>query len=147
MTERRKRVIVQRRGGVHTRGGGAAVNGTHHMSGSFCSCGEFITHITHHHSPASMRAYTCLPNLPSERNRLNLLIPVLPGLAGKSVLRHVAAILCTGGPDMIRKEAWPFYRTISSVRLFWQLEEPKGPKGRAKAFSVCRRRAGPVWDL
>jgi len=30
--------------------------------------------------------------------------------------------------DVIRKEAWPFYRTISGVRLCWELEEPKGPK-------------------
>ena len=30
---------------------------------------------------------------------------------------------------MIRKEAWSFYRTISGVRLCWELEEPKGPKG------------------
>jgi len=30
---------------------------------------------------------------------------------------------------VIRKEAWPFYRTISGVRLCWELEEPKGPKG------------------
>ena len=29
---------------------------------------------------------------------------------------------------MIRKEAWPFYRTISGVRLSWELEEPEGPK-------------------
>ena len=36
-------------------------------------------------------------------------------------------ILCTGGPDVIRKEAWPFYRTISGVRLCWELEEPAGP--------------------
>ena len=42
-----------------------------------------------------------------------------------------AAILCTGAPDVIRKEAWPFYRTSSGVRLCWELEEPKGPKGRA----------------
>ena len=28
---------------------------------------------------------------------------------------------------MIRKEAWPFYKT--GVRLCWELEEPKGPKG------------------
>ena len=34
-----------------------------------------------------------------------------------------------GGPDVIRKEAWSFYRTISGVRLCWELEEPKGPKG------------------
>ena len=40
-----------------------------------------------------------------------------------------AAILCTGGPDVIRKEAWPFYRTISGVRLCWELEEPEGSKG------------------
>ena len=40
-----------------------------------------------------------------------------------------AAILCTGGADVIRKEAWSFYRTISGVRLCWELEEPKGPKG------------------
>ena len=36
---------------------------------------------------------------------------------------------CTGGSDVIRKEAWSFYRTISGVRLCWELEEPKGPKG------------------
>ena len=29
---------------------------------------------------------------------------------------------------MIRKEAWSFYRTISGVRLCWELKEPKGPK-------------------
>ena len=40
-----------------------------------------------------------------------------------------ATIPCAGGPDVIRKEAWPFYRTISGVRLCWELEEPKGPKG------------------
>ena len=40
-----------------------------------------------------------------------------------------AAILCTRGLDVIRKEAWPFYRTIFGVRLCWELEEPQGPKG------------------
>ena len=34
-----------------------------------------------------------------------------------------------GGRHVIRKEAWSFYRTRSSVRLCWELEEPKGPKG------------------
>ena len=38
-----------------------------------------------------------------------------------------AAILCTGGPDMIRREAWPFYRSIFGVRLCWELEEPQAP--------------------
>ena len=32
---------------------------------------------------------------------------------------------------VIRKEAWSFYRIISGVRLCWELEEPKGPKGKA----------------
>ena len=30
---------------------------------------------------------------------------------------------------VIRKEAGLFCRTSSSVRLWWELEEPKGPKG------------------
>jgi hypothetical protein len=34
-----------------------------------------------------------------------------------------------GGLDVIRKEAWPFYRTSPGVRLCWELEEPKGPEG------------------
>ena len=40
-----------------------------------------------------------------------------------------AAILCTREPDVIRKEAWPFYRTSSGVRICWELEESKGPEG------------------
>ena len=40
---------------------------------------------------------------------------------------QVAAILCAGGPNVIRKEAWSLYRTLSSVRLCWELEEPNGP--------------------
>ena len=36
--------------------------------------------------------------------------------------------------DVIQKEAWPFYRTISGVRLYWVLEEPKGPKGEVSGF-------------
>ena len=33
-----------------------------------------------------------------------------------------AQIRLAGGPDMTRKEAWSFYRTISGVRLCWELE-------------------------
>ena len=33
----------------------------------------------------------------------------------------------TRGPDVIRKEAWPFCRKKSGVRLCWELEEPEGP--------------------
>ena len=40
-----------------------------------------------------------------------------------------AATICTGGPDVIRKEAWSFYRKKSGVRLCWELEEPQGPEG------------------
>jgi len=43
-------------------------------------------------------------------------------------LAGYAAILCTEGLDVIRKEAWSFYRTSSGVRLCWEFEEPKGPK-------------------
>ena len=38
---------------------------------------------------------------------------------------------------MIRQEAWPFYRTISGVRLCWELEEPEGPKGSVLARVGC----------
>ena len=41
--------------------------------------------------------------------------------------KDAGAILCAGGADVIRKEAWPFYRTSSGV-LCCELEEPKGPK-------------------
>ena len=41
--------------------------------------------------------------------------------------------------DVIRKEAWLFYRTIFGVRLCWELEEPKGPKGQEGRVSVPKR--------
>ena len=50
-----------------------------------------------------------------------------------------AAILCIGGLDVIRKEAWPVYRTSSGVRLCWELEEPKGPKGLTALASMLVR--------
>ena len=45
------------------------------------------------------------------------------------LLRNIALSSTPGGLDVIRKEAWTFYRTISGVRLCWELEEPKGPTG------------------
>ena len=33
------------------------------------------------------------------------------------------------GLNVVPKEAWLFCRTSSGVRLCWELEEPKGPKG------------------
>ena len=52
---------------------------------------------------------------------------------------QVAAMLCAGGPDVIRKEAWSLYRTISGVRLCWELEESKGPKGSRNHCLCCSR--------
>ena len=48
---------------------------------------------------------------------------------------------------VIRKEAWPFYTTISGVRLCWELEEPQGPKrptGAATVASALRGALPPV---
>ena len=56
--------------------------------------------------------------------------------------------------DVIRKEAWSFYRTSSGVRLCWELEEPKGPKGMVlrpvrevalyRSTSLIRNRPSPL---
>ena len=62
-----------------------------------------------------------------KRDQLNYLLSLRYGTRGVQPVS--AAILCAGGLDVIRKEAWPFYRTSSGVRLCWELEEPKGPKG------------------
>jgi len=53
----------------------------------------------------------------------------------------------TGGLEVIRKEAWPFYRTSSGVRLCWELEEPKGPKGQREPERgrKARRDAASLW--
>ena len=40
---------------------------------------------------------------------------------------------------MVRKEAWPFYRTISGVRLCWELEEPQEPTGTRGSQNLCLR--------
>ena len=42
----------------------------------------------------------------------------------------------TGGLDVIRKEAWPFCRTTSGVRLCWQLKGHKGLTGLNRAREV-----------
>ena len=45
-------------------------------------------------------------------------------------------------PDVIRKEAWPFYRTICCVRLCWELEEPKGlkkPEPRVQGYLAHKK--------
>jgi len=57
------------------------------------------------------------------------------GFGFRVQLAGSAAILYTGGLDVIRKDAWPFYRTISGVRLCWELEEPEGPEGCAHLHS------------
>jgi len=47
---------------------------------------------------------------------------------------------------VIRKEAGPFYRTSSGVRLCWELEEPHGPKGGREGRRGAGRRAAFVVD-
>jgi len=46
-------------------------------------------------------------------------------------------ILFTGGLDLIRKEAWLFYRTSSGVRLCWEFEEAKGPQGPHSLIGIA----------
>ena len=73
-------------------------------------------------------------------------LPTQGGAAGSLIQRHdhftparkmrrdVRALTAhnhRGGLNVIRKEAWLFCRTSSGVRLCWELEEPKGPKGNA----------------
>ena len=53
-----------------------------------------------------------------------------------NLLAGSAEILCTGRLDVIRKEAWPFFRAISGVRLYRVLEESKAPKGSTEQFPV-----------
>ena len=40
---------------------------------------------------------------------------------------------------MTRKEAWPFYRTISGVRLCWELEDLKDLKVHLRVVGVSHR--------
>ena len=52
-----------------------------------------------------------------------------PDSGSSDTFRVVPSSLKSGLNDVIRKEAWLFCRTSSGVRLCWELEEPKGPKG------------------
>ena len=52
-------------------------------------------------------------------------------------------LLARGG---IRKEAWLFCRTSSSVRLCWELEEPKGPQGPTLGPHSENRRFSAVYS-
>ena len=45
------------------------------------------------------------------------------------VLLWVRGTQLRGSQAVIQKEAWSFYRTSSSVRLWWEFKEPKEPKG------------------
>ena len=58
-------------------------------------------------------------------------VPLYGNLSGEQAAlawsRTAASV--QGGRYVIRKEAWSFYRTSSGVRLCWELEKPKGPKG------------------
>jgi len=43
--------------------------------------------------------------------------------------------------NVIRKDAWPFCRTSSGVRLCWELEQPQGPT------IILARRSRLVWTV
>ena len=70
-----------------------------------------------------------------EKNGMGL----MKGVRAKGLVncRQISAPPAEACPELARyvqggliSEAWPFYRTSSCVRLCWELEEPKGPKGR-----------------
>ena len=44
-----------------------------------------------------------------------------------------------GGLNVIRKEAWLSCRTSSGVRLCWELEQPKEPKGSMQGGALYLR--------
>ena len=67
-------------------------------------------------------------------------------LIGSMKTRPRHAPPCTWGADVIRKEAWSFYRIISGVRLCWELEEPKGPKERCRGCAGCPVRLCSVFS-
>ena len=46
--------------------------------------------------------------------------------------------------DVIRKEAWPFYRKKSGARLCWELEEPKAPEGPFPGDGSVRTSVSPL---
>ena len=62
-------------------------------------------------------------------------VPAARDLAGGPYFRSAHGRVSCRKPqlDVIRKEAWPFYRTSSGVRLCWELENPKGPKGASSS--------------
>ena len=58
---------------------------------------------------------------------INLPFPPLKAIALDPFILPRSSV--QGGRYVIRKEAWSLYRTSSGVRLCWELEKPKGPKG------------------
>jgi len=53
--------------------------------------------------------------------------------------------LIVQGLDVIRKESWPFHRTIAGVRLCWELEEPQGPICKPASGSLASSRSSTHW--
>jgi len=59
---------------------------------------------------------------------------------------HYAKLQNAPPGDVIRKEARSFYRAISGVRLCWELEEPKGPKGQPSTSKLCLTRVDRLFS-
>ena len=55
-----------------------------------------------------------------------------------------AAILCSGGPDVIRKEAWPFYITIPVSAYVGSSKNLKDHKGSVAVTIKSRSRCDTV---
>ena len=61
-----------------------------------------------------------------------------PRTRAPAYLEPLTGKIGVSAADVIRKEAWPFYTTISGVRLCWELEEPKGPKAAGLGWGHLR---------
>ena len=53
---------------------------------------------------------------------------------------------CTGGLDVIRNEAWPFYRTSSGVRLCWVSKNLKDLKNALREITVMCDHIGDTFE-
>ena len=59
-----------------------------------------------------------------------------------------AAILCTGGSDVIRKEAWPFYRTSPVSAYVGSSKNLKDLKDHSRLRELgLKRDESEKWDI
>ena len=69
----------------------------------------------------------------------------VPLYKGCHSLCSLRSFTTKGFLDVIQKEAWPFYRSSSGVRLCWELEKPQEPKGGSTRVAIrCVRCVPPL---